>query len=399
MKLTRTNRTAGLSLIELLVSMAIGLVVTLAITSVLIRSESSKRSSTSVNDINQSGAYATYVLDRVIRSAGSGFSQSWSTTYGCLLNVASGGTPVLPLPAVIPASSAFANVTVQIRLAPLIIGKDRANIAGQTRGDVLMVMAGTAGVGEAPQPVDQAASTPVTSSLISLRTALGYAQNDVVLLVNTSASANCAMDQIGAILPATPASAVPLAGNYHRDNSAYGADTFVRQIGRDAANPPEFKLYGVGPDSTLVSYDLLKSTPTDAQISDGIVEMRALYGIEPSPTTPTTVNKVGSWVAATGDFADTVLTDGSPESRDKMRRILAVRVGMILRTALKEKAKPTDSKAGTNVEGFDSANVDSRTLFAGSEFSAFKQTRDAEAGYRYRTVELTIPLRNVLLAQ
>lgn len=397
MKLSRTNHTAGLSLIELLVSMAIGLVVTLAITSVLIRSESSKRSSTSVNDINQSGAYAAYVLDRVIRSAGSGFSQSWSTTYGCLLNVASGGTPVLPLPAAIPASSAFANVTVQIRLAPLIIGKDRADIAGQTRGDVLMVMAGTAGVGESPQTVQPGS---VTTAQLSLPTGLGYVTGDLLLLADKGVAAGCAVDQVGNGHAATDAGQVlPLAGTFHRDNSAYGADTIALQLGRVAAvstgptNPPEFKLYGVGPDSTLVSYDLLKPPLPDAQISDGIVEMRALYGLD-----TTGDGKLDSWVDASGAYVDTLLTDGSAASQVKLRQIIAVRVGLILRTALKEKAKATGANAVVNVEGVDSASADSRTIFGGVDVSAFKRVRPDEAGYRFRTVESIIPLRNVLLA-
>ncbi len=395
MKQTRLIRGGGFSLIELLVAMAIGLVLTLAITSVLIRSEGSKRSSTSVNDINQSGAYAAYMLDRAIRSAGSGFSQVWGTTYGCRLNVSNTGSTVLPLVAGFPATSAFSNVTVPIRLAPLIIGKDRANTASpvETRGDVLIVMAGAGGVGEAPQPVDQTAATPVTSAALSLRTLLGYVQNDMVLLVDTSATSDCAIDQIG-VVPTTPASAVPLTGTYHRDNSAYGLDTFVRQMGRSGTNPPEFKMYGVGANSTLVSYDLLAATPPDAQISDGIVEMRALYGRDTNGD-----GKLDDWVDASGLYADTALTDGSAPSQALLRQIIAVRVGLILRTALKEKAVATGAGAGTAVEGFGDANDDSRTLFAATEFSAFKRTRAAETGYRFRTVEFTVPLRNVLLAQ
>ena len=69
------RRARGFSLVELMVSMVIGLVLTMAITVVLVRSESSKRSTTSVNDINQTAAYVTYVMDRHLRSAGSGFAQ------------------------------------------------------------------------------------------------------------------------------------------------------------------------------------------------------------------------------------------------------------------------------------------------------------------------------------
>lgn len=398
MKRTRTRCDAGLSLIELLVAMAIGLVLTLAITSVLIRSESSKRSSTSVNDINQSGAYAAYVLDRVIRSSGSGFSQNWGTTYGCLLNVSNGGTSVLPLPAAIPASSAFSNVTatpiLPIRLVPLIIAKDRADTTSpaETRGDVLIVMAGTAGVGESPQTVLPASVTPTQ---LSLPTGLGYVTDDLILLADNGVPAGCAVDQVGASHAATDAGQVlPLAGTYHRDNSAYGADTLALQLGRSTTNPPEFKLYGVGPNSTLVSYDLLKPTPADAQISDGIVEMRALYGLD-----TTGDGKLDSWVDASGAYVDTLLTDGSAASQVKLRQIIAVRIGLILRTTLKEKAKATDANAVVNVEGVDSSNADSRTIFGGADVSAFKRVRPDEAGYRFRTVESIIPLRNVLLAQ
>ena len=399
MKRTRLTGAAGLSLIELLVAMAIGLVLTLAITSVLIRSESSKRSSTSVNDINQSGAYAAYVLDRVVRSAGSGFSQDWKDTYGCLLNVSNSATAVLPMPAAIPATSAFTKVTaapvLPFRLAPLIIGKDRADVASpaETRGDVLIVMAGTAGLGESRQPVDEAAATPVTAGLLSLRTALGYTVKDIVLLHDTSAAANCAMDQIGTI-PLVYAGTVPLSGTYHRDNSTYGSDTFVRQIGRDGANPPEFKMYGVGPNGTLVSYDLLQSAPADAQVSDGVVEMRALYGLDTDSD-----GKLDTWTDATGVYEDKVLTDGSGASQLNLRRIIAVRIGLILRTALQEKAKATGANATVNVEGVDASSDESRTLFAGTDVSAFKRVRPDQPGYRFRTVEFTIPLRNVLLAQ
>jgi prepilin-type N-terminal cleavage/methylation domain-containing protein len=61
---------AGFTLVELLVAIVISLVLTLAITTVLIRTEGSKRTTTSVNDINATGSYAAFVLDRAVRSAG-----------------------------------------------------------------------------------------------------------------------------------------------------------------------------------------------------------------------------------------------------------------------------------------------------------------------------------------
>ena len=74
----RVDRCAqrGVTLIELLVSMVIALVLTLAVTSIVIVGESHKRTTTSTNDTSQSGAYALVVLDRALRSAGSGIVQA-----------------------------------------------------------------------------------------------------------------------------------------------------------------------------------------------------------------------------------------------------------------------------------------------------------------------------------
>ena len=62
--MTASRRSRGFSLIELMVGVAIGLVLTLAIFQVLVTSEGRKRSLTGVNDVSQSGAYSVYVLDR-----------------------------------------------------------------------------------------------------------------------------------------------------------------------------------------------------------------------------------------------------------------------------------------------------------------------------------------------
>jgi type IV pilus assembly protein PilW len=390
----RSPRAPGFSLIELLVAMAIGLILTLAITSVMIRSEGSKRSTTSVNDINQSGAYATYVLDRYIRSAGSGYSQSWDTAYGCLLNASKAGSPVLPLPSAIPASSAFANVILPIRLAPLIIAKNKADTGTETRGDVLIAMGGTSGVGESPQTVLPGS---VTTTQLSLPTTLGYVTKDVLLLADPGIN-TCLITQVGGAHAYSDAGQVlPLGGDYLRDPSAFGANTVALQLGRADDNPPQFQMFGVGANNTLFSHDLLKPpNQAPAAISDNIVELRGLYGVDINAD-----GKVDSWVDATGTYDAAALTDGSAGSRLLLRQIVAVRVGMILRTALQERSPATSASGALDPETFGQATAASRTLFDDPATAAFKRTRPltaADTGYRFRSVEATIPLRNVLMA-
>ena len=61
----------GMTLVELLVAMAMGLAVTLVVSTLLVAGENHKRTTTSTNDADQTGAYAFHALDRAIRGAGS----------------------------------------------------------------------------------------------------------------------------------------------------------------------------------------------------------------------------------------------------------------------------------------------------------------------------------------
>lgn len=86
----------GMTLVELLVAMVIGLGVTLAVASLLVAGENHKRTTTSTNDADQTGAYAVHALDRALRGAGSAIAESADFgALGCLLNVFN-GAKILP---------------------------------------------------------------------------------------------------------------------------------------------------------------------------------------------------------------------------------------------------------------------------------------------------------------
>lgn len=393
----------GFSLIELLVSMVIALVVTLAITSVLLRTEGSKRSTTSVNDVNQTGAYTAFVLDRAIRNAGSGFSQSWSTVYGCRLSVSKGGAAVLPFPTAIDSKSAFASITagsgsLPIRMAPVIIAKgfaDTKSTPVQVRGDVLMVMGGTGGGGESQQAVQEPIAAGATN--VTLQNAMGYLSKDLFLLADTGVPGGCMVQQVGARASrSAPGTALPLASAYTAAGGSpvqltdFGINTIALQLGSEV-NPPQLQLFGVGNNNTLFSMDLLAPVVSgmvpDVPVADGIVEMRALYGIDNNPLLPD--GKIDAWVEPEDAYAASALTDGSDESKKNLRKIVAIRIGLILRTSLQERSADYKLPDGTVLKLF------------GDLSQALWQTRalsGTELNYRYRTVEVTIPLRNVLLA-
>lgn len=372
-------RARGFSLVELLVAMAIGLILTLAIASVMINSEGMKRSTTSLNDANQTGAYASYVLDRAIRSAGSGYAQRWQQAFGCRINASRDNNVMLPRPGPLPAP--FDTVTTPIRLAPVLITKG----AGATGSDVLAIMTGTAGFGESAAKVMPGS---VSANGLRLQNTLGLRGNDLMLVVEDGVG--CMMQQVQTGFTGSSNQQVTFAGRYYSQNGAsvnlttFGTvgQAYAVSLGNAANNAPMFQLFGVGPNNTLFTYDLLRIADDDVAvpIAEGVVQMRALYGVD-----TTGDGRQDMWAdPAVAPFDSATLMDGSATSQRNLRGIVSVRLGLILRTSLVERG--TVSPA-------------SITLFQDLP-TALQQVRPItgdELRMRHRAVEVTIPLRNILL--
>jgi len=364
----------GFSLIELMVSVAIGLIVTLAITGVLVASEQRKRTSTSVNDVNQTGAYISYVLDKAIRSAGSGFSEKSAAVFGCALKASRSGTPILP--AALPAPFTSFNATV--RMAPVVIGKGKS-LNG--RDDVLMVMAGSGGFAESAVKV-----TPglADGSSLNLPNTLTFQNKDLLLLAGNSG--DCLVTEVNAT-PAAGTQQLALGGTYFGAGvAAFDAGSLVIPIGNEASRPPQFRLFGVGANNTLFSHDLLQiAGAAPLPLAEGVVQMHARYGVDSNRD-----GLLDTWVDAVGDFSPESLLNGSEAARNNLRSIVAVRVGLVLRTALPE-------LRGNLPKG---EVVAPETLVLFQDLSdALRQTFTTGADgakFRHRTAEITIPVRNAL---
>lgn len=364
----------GFSLIELMVSVAIGLIVTLAITGVLVAGEQRKRTSTSVNDVNQTGAYISYVLDKAIRSAGSGFSEKSSAVFGCALKASRSGTPILP--AALPAPFTAFNATV--RVAPVVIGK-RQSLSRQD--DVLMVMAGNGGFAEAAAKV-----TPglADGSSLNLPNTLTFQSKDLLLLAGNSG--DCLVTEVNAT-PAAGALQLALGGTYFGAGvAAFDAGSLVIPIGNEASRPPQFRLFGVGANNTLFSHDLLQIASTaPLPLAEGVVQMHARYGVDTNDD-----GVLDAWFDAVGDFSPGSLLNGSELARKNLRRIVAVRVGLVLRTSLPE--------VRGNLPQGEVVAPESLVLFQDlADDLQQKFTPGADgAKFRHRTTEITIPVRNAL---
>lgn len=377
----RQDPRRGLTLIELLVAIALGMLITAAVSGMLVRQEGTRRGITSTNDMLLNGSHVAQVLDRTMRGAGSGFSQSWRSTFGCLLNVSRGGVQLLPRGSDWPAP--FNTVTRSPRVAPVMVHAG----AGAGGTDVLAVASGNSGLGEAPLRM-LAGSATVGS--VRVPATVGLRARDLILVTEQDRP-ECMLQQ----------SAVGFAGGATQQidfGADYGAGTIgtlnladfgsigevsVVPLGNGAGNMPAFTWLGVRADRTLVALDMLQLAGVADDVvplTDGVIELRARYGVDTNGD-----RIVDQWVSpAASPWTAAELSAGTPGAQANLYNIVAVRVAVVLRSAAPERSAVT----GASLVLFSDLGVGlqhTRTLAAD------------EQRYRYRIVEFTVPLRNLML--
>ena len=377
------TRSRGFSLPELMVAVTIGLVLTLTISTVISRQESIRRGVTSSNDITGNTAYAAYLLDRELRSAGSGISQVSQHNFGCPVAASLSNTQLLPSTAAFPAP--FASVSQTFRLVPVVVFAG----AGAGGSDVIAVAAGNSGLSEGGLPV---VPQSAAAGQIQLRNTIGIKGGDLILLSETGVG--CMLQQVASPFTGGATQVLNLGGTYAADTIngvaitgfSKGNAAFVSLLGNTTGNPPRFMLFGISSTGKLVSYDLLKLSGTGIQeLVDGVVDMRVLYGIDTTTggLTPQSQRQVTGWVAPTDtNYTAATLTNGTHASVIRLQGILALRVGLVLRSDLAEKSDVAPS---------------SLTLFSDLD-SSLQYTYTVPIGttnQRYRVVEFTVPLRNI----
>ena len=100
MKQPGRRRERGMSLVEILVGVLIGLIGIVVIFQVLSVSENRKRTTVQGSDAQSAGAIALYTLQRDVQLGGYGFGGAHSKQIGCLVQASDKGdtTPVPPVP-------------------------------------------------------------------------------------------------------------------------------------------------------------------------------------------------------------------------------------------------------------------------------------------------------------
>lgn len=367
--MTAHSRHRGFSLIELMVGIVVSMICVLAIMAAFAVYEGQKRTTTSGNDAQQNGSYAMYALERQVRTAGSTIIQGYNySLWGCPVTAYTSSTQVLPASS-LPSPFTSSSWPLTTRLAPVLIA------SGGDNPDVIGVVSGNAAL----QVFKIAVSSTPSASSVVVGNDLGIQSGDYLLGILSDST--CAMAQIPTASTATQVSSTTISLNAANSPTA-GLETATYLF--DMGPSPAFTLFSVDTSSnTLVSYDLLQrpvngNAATVMPIADGIVQVKALYGIA------TTGSDQLVWEQPTGSWAIGTLTASASAASTAISEIKAIRIAVVAQSRLPERT--SDYSSGST----------SITLFPDLASSLqYKVTTQSQ--YRYKVYDTTIPIRNALV--
>jgi type IV pilus assembly protein PilW len=371
-KLHNRHFMRGMSLPEILAAVLIGLIGMIVIMQVYATSEERKRTTTGTSDAQISGNIAMFTLETMIRSAGFGMVTADNNMLGCTTlaynsNRATPNFTFLMAPVVITAGAAGAPDSIAV-----VYGNSPNVVEGQA-------FVGTAASG-ADFPLKNAAGIQVGDLVVaseaglncSLAEVTGFVPAAINTVQHVNAAAYSYVDTTGHTI--SPTATYNKAGGSGVNNSAAA---LLFSLGRS----PTVVTYQIGNDrlqtKTLIPYvaaqDSDNDGTSDADIGDGIVQLKALYGKDTD-----------------GDGVVDTWNTTLPANAAQWMQVRAVRIALLARSAKYEKTAVTSDCVTPN-------NPVNSPFWSGG---CFTMTNLADGTdwhyYRYRVYETVVPLRNMI---
>jgi type IV pilus assembly protein PilW len=330
-----------MTLTDVLVGLLIGLIAVVVILGVFAGAEGLKRNAAGAAEAQHVGALVTYALALDLANAGSG------------LAAAAGDLATCP---------DTGDIRTSLRPIPVLI------TAGATAGSADSFVVNYAVASAAAAPLAFAADAP-PGAAFRIRSALGFAVDDSVAAISRAGA--CAQTVVTAVSPPDPEGVVEVS-------HAALADMF----------PAASVLFNFGPgsrahrvrydvvDGTLRSLDLLTPGATPNPLASNVVLLKAQYAIDSDGD-----GFLDTWVAA--DAAPWHAAGVLAAAADMLARIKAVRIGIIVRSEVYDRGRT----GGFNWVLFDCGETDTSRCTG-------RLAGTLPAGWRYRTFELAVPLRN-----
>jgi type IV pilus assembly protein PilW len=331
----RPARSAGFSLIEILVGVGIGMIGILVIMQVFTLSEGQRRTTSTGGDAQTTGAIALYTMERDIRQGGYGMASL--NLLGCNVTLPNGPT--------VPA----APVTINPAGIP----------AGDANTDVVAVFYGNANAAiEGDFIVQQPAATTYT-----VRTPSNFTSGDFVIAEPSPRPNPCNLTLAQIAAPPTPTTVTVNTGQ------AGAANGTLFDLGQQ----PRVLVYAVR-NGNLTQCDFTQNNCTGgvgdntvwSPVAENIVSLRAEYGRDTS----------GPPMDGIADVYDQT----TPATACAWVRASALRIALVARAGQYDKNDVTTTAP----------------TWAGSATTPIDLTADGNwQHYRYKTFQTVVPLRNV----
>lgn len=355
----------GMSLVEVMVAMVIGMIGCIIVFQVFSVSESRKRTISAGSDMDVSGRLGLMALIRDIQLAGYGYGPAAAITgssapFGCTVNA---------------YDNTRSPTTFNFTLAPIQITQGASGAP-----DTITILEGSSNLMVGMKTIDQ---TTNTTKRIKSNTGgrTGVQRGDIVIAIASAPSLGCAMYEVTGDTNADQLTLDHATGSY---TTAAGQSKSAR-FNSGAASPAytmtgEGRLLNLGATPYLnawtatggklvVSNGIMATG--NAEAADGIVDLQAQYGYDAD----------GNGTIASSEWTTTTPTDWT--------RVLAVRVAILARGQYEIQAITTTAPQWSG-GSFTMTNVDGTT------------DTPAATGpnnwryYRYNVFEAVVPLKNVL---
>jgi type IV pilus assembly protein PilW len=371
----------GMSLVEVLVAVAIGLIGILIITQAYLASDNFNRSTLGEGGAQTNGTIALFTIQRDLRMSGYGLADSRALGCGTInwyydpnYSGSLGGT--LP------------NLT----LAPIVI----TTAAGAA--DTLTIMYSS----DANRMVPSTLTKPMPSSSAELNVdgTAGFEVGDKVLLVSSTSPVTCTLEQITTVqssaskIQHNPGGSAPYNPSGGGLFPAYTTNDLVFNLGNPIVH--SYSVVKTDPTCTSGCQGSLRLTDaifqgggTPYDLLDGIVDLKAQYGKDNGVNNGTVSNT--TYVANDGiiDSYDST----TPATGAAWQQVIAVRLAVLARVGNYERpATPGGNCTATTALPTWSGSA------SGSPFNTIDVTTASSQDrcYRYRVFETVVPLRNMI---
>lgn len=357
----------GMSLPEILAAVLIGLIGMIVIMQVYATSEERKRTTTGTSDAQINGNIAMFTLESTMRSAGFGMVSASNNMLGCTTlaynsNRATPDFTYLMAPVVITVGAAGApdSITVAYGSSPNVVEGNPFVSSAASGADIPLKNAAGILVGDLVVSSDgvQCSMAEVT----------GFVPAAINTVMHATAAAYSYVNAAGTTISPT--------ATYNKGGGSgvnYSSSALLYTLGR-APTVVTYRIDPIGRDKlqtrTLMPYVAAQDADgdgwSDADIGDGIVQLKAQYGKD---TNADGVVSAGEW--------NTTL----PANAAEWMQVRAIRVALLARSGKFEKTAVTPAAPAWTGGAFTMTNPADGTDWR---------------FYRYRVYETIVPLRNMI---